>query len=196
MNIKNHKPVLVLIRGLPGSGKSHLAHELSNKFEKDQYISLDPDETDYNSQEYKDHVIEQKKDGVDEILHPYRFLRAKAYRAIEDRKIVIWNQPFTDLTILRNVTNRLQEHAIENHTQLPILVIEVNIDPKIAWERLIQRKNEGGHGPDKERFERFVDDYSTASIAGYETIQVDGIIEPIEYINNIFNRITELTVSQ
>lgn len=192
MNINNLQPVLVLIRGLPGSGKSYLASKLSNKFNTNQYISLDPDETDYNSQEYKDHVVEQKNEGVDEILHPYRFLRAKAYKAIENHQVIIWNQPFTDLTILKNVTNRLQEHAIENNTQLPILVIEVNIDPEIAWDRLKDRKNKGGHGPVRERFDKFIKDYSTASVSGYEIIEVDGIVDPVRYIDKIFDRIIEL----
>lgn len=193
MNNSNILPVLVLVRGIPGSGKSFLAKELAKEFDHDSYISLDPDQTDYESQAYKDHVIQQRKEGVDEILHPYRFLRAKAYKAIENHQIIIWNQPFTDLQILRNVTNRLEEHAHENQTKLPILIVEVEIPEKEAWKRLEIRKAAGGHGPEEERFKKFVSDYSTAAEAGYQTITVDGKENPTIYTKEISEKIKFLS---
>ena len=56
---------------------------------------LDPDATDYDSDEYKEHVKRQLADKVDPKLHPYRFLREQAYQGIKSKSIIIWNQPFT-----------------------------------------------------------------------------------------------------
>lgn len=167
-------PILVLIRGIPGSGKSYFAKALREAIGIDRSIMLDPDATNYDSDEYKAHVDQQNAEGVDPKLHPYRFLRAQAYDAITEHKIVLWNQPFTNLEIMQKVTDRLQEHAGENNTTLPILVIEVDIDPAIAKERVAQRKKEGGHGPTDETFARFTNEYATSATVGYKVITVDG----------------------
>lgn len=188
-----NKSILVLIRGLPGSGKSYFADALAKELSKNnQIVCLDPDATDYNSQDYLKHVKEQTSEGVDPKLFAYRFLRAKAYKAIENKQIIIWNQPFTNLEILQKVTTRLQEHAQEHGMILNILVIEVLIDPKIAYERIEKRKQLGGHGPSKNTFNRFVDDFSSCKSLGYEVLQIDGTANPNDCINDTLIKITNL----
>lgn len=170
-------PILILIRGIPGSGKSYFANALRDAIGTDRSIMLDPDATDYESAEYKAHVQAQNAEGVDPKLHPYRFLRAQAYEAITAHKIILWNQPFTNLEIMKKVTDRLEEHATEHGTTLPLLVIEVEIDPAIAKERVAQRKKEGGHGPTDVTFARFTNEYATSATIGYKVITVDGSAE-------------------
>jgi predicted ABC-type ATPase len=183
-------PLLLIIRGLPGSGKTHIAEVLAKEFEPDAVLSLDPDTINYDSDEFKQHVQDQIAEGVDPILHDYRFLRAKAYKAIESRKIIIWNQPFTNLDMLQKVTNRLKEHASENSLNLTIIITEVNIDPEIARQRIISRISQGGHGPDDERFNRFIKEYETAKSLGYKTILVNGSEDVNLAVNKILDNLS------
>lgn len=167
-------PVLILIRGLPGSGKSYLAKALYNALEKDTVVMLDPDATDYKSVAYKEHVQQLTAEGVDPKLHAYRFLRAQAYRGIETGKIILWNQPFTNLEIFQKMIDRLQTHAAEYNRNLSICIVEVEVDPATANERVQKRKQSGGHGPSEATFLRFANDYASFAHLGFETVHIDG----------------------
>lgn len=90
------KAILLLIRGLPGSGKSYVANVLKEEL-GNQIVLLDPDATDYTSAKYKEFSKLKTAEGVDEKFHPYRFLREQAYRAIDNDQIIAWNQAFTNL---------------------------------------------------------------------------------------------------
>jgi thymidylate kinase len=173
MSEANNHPTIILIRGLPGSGKTYLAKELQKKL-GEQVVMLDPDTTDYKSQEYLEHTKKLTAEGVDPKIHAYRFLRAKAYRAIADHKIVIWNQPFTNLEIFNKMVANLQNQAAEHNTRLPVLVVEMEINHTIAKQRVDQRKQAGGHGPSDNTFDRFINDYISFASEGYDTVSVNG----------------------
>ncbi len=191
-NTQKSNPMLVLVRGVPGSGKSFFADKLRISFDQNDYIVLDPDATNYDSQEYKEHIKKQIAENVDPKLHPYRFLRAKAFDAIKNSQIIIWNQPFTDLAVMKNVTNKLEEFAQENNKNLKILVVELVVPKSIAWDRVSQRKSHGGHGPSEEKFNIFYDSFITAETAGYETISIDGQQDPKVNINTVVKLIEKL----
>ncbi len=172
------QPLLILIRGVPGSGKSHLTTALKKSIERSiltrTVVTLDPDATDYTSKAYAALSQELTAQGVDLKFHPYRFLRSKAYAGITAHDIIIWNQPFTNLDGFEKTVKNLQAYASEHGTQLLILVVEVEIDPIIAEERVVHRKERGGHGPSKATFDRFIDDYVSFSDKGYNTVVVHG----------------------
>ncbi|HEY5667695.1 MAG TPA: ATP-binding protein [Candidatus Saccharimonadales bacterium] len=166
-------PVIILMRGLPGSGKSHLVRELKKEL-GDGVVVLDPDTTDYQSAEYKAHVERQVAEGVDPALHAYRFLRQQAYDGIAARKLIIWDQPFTNLEIFQKMLDRLRTHAKEQGTELAIMLVEVELDPVTAKERVQQRKSTGGHGPSDGTFARRVNDYASFEHLGHKTVKVQG----------------------
>ena len=170
----NLEPVLVIVRGLPGSGKSYLTTELQKQIGLDFAVALDPDATDYSSDEYLSFSTDLVKQGVDEKLHPYRYLRSNAYKAVLSGKVIIWNQAFTNQDLLRRTIVNLQTFASEHGIELPTLIIEVEIDPSIAKERIASRVKQGGHDVDSETFERFMNDYTSFSDSGYETVTVNG----------------------
>lgn len=167
------RSVLVFVRGIYGSGKSYLTRALERAL-RDDVVVLDPDAIDYESQTYKKHVEQQIEEGVEAALHAYRFLRARAYDGISNHKIIIWNQPFSNLEIFQKMIGRMQDHAAEQHVSLAILIVEVELDPALARERVTGRKQRGGHGPSDETFTRLVNDYASFSHLGFKTVSVDG----------------------
>lgn len=184
--------VMILMRGLPGSGKSYLATALADRIGKN-VIMLDPDATDYESAEYKERTKKLTEEGVDASLHAYRFLRGKAYRGIVDKDVIIWNQPFTNLEIFKKMIERMQDHALEHKSKLVILIVEVEADPKVAKERVEKRKAEGGHGPSDATFTRFVNDYFTFAHLGYSTITVNGLDDVSASVSSIMKALNALT---
>lgn len=167
-------PILIMIRGIPGSGKSHIASHLKQLIGKDKTAMIDPDAIDKNSPAYHALVDDLTQQGVDAKLHPYRYLRSQAYDGITAKKAVIWNQAFTDFTGLERTIIRLTDFAKEHSLHLPVLVIEVAIDEATAKERVAKRENEGGHGVPDEAFARFIDQYKSFAGNGYKTVTING----------------------
>lgn len=192
-DLMNNKPsTIIFIRGLPGSGKTYIANELKKVIGSDAVL-LDPDATDYESEEYVVHQQKMIKEGVDAVLHAYRFLRGKAYKAIEEGKAVIWNQPFTNLEIFNKMVAKLRLQASEHDTELTILVVEVEVDPVLAKERVQKRKDSGGHGPSDDTFERFTRDYKSFKSDGYNTVTVYGDDDVSESVTNIMHTLPDLS---
>lgn len=187
-------PIAIFIRGLPGSGKSYLAEALAAAIGNEKAVNLDPDATDYSSEEYAEHAKAMTAEGVDAQLHPYRFLRAKAYDAIEANKIIIWNQPFTNLEIFNKMVARLQDRAAECHTRLPMLVVEVEVDSATAKDRVKARKSRGGHGPSDNTFQQRVNDYSSFEDEGYEVVKVNGQDDVEKSVAVIMHALDDLSV--
>tara|TARA_B100001245_G_scaffold67143_1_gene46838 strand:- start:6009 stop:6629 length:621 start_codon:yes stop_codon:yes gene_type:complete len=169
------QPVLVIIRGIPGSGKSYLSLRLQAALggSKDVEV-LDPDAINQQSADYQELVAKLRSDTVDEKLYPYRYLRAKAYDAIEAGKILIWNQPFISFDGITKTIERLMTHAKENGKDLSVIVVEVELNKDLARARVADRKQQGGHGPSEGTLERFMRDYKSFAGNGYKTITVDG----------------------
>lgn len=167
-------PILILIRGIPGSGKSYVAAALRDTLGEDRVLLLDPDATDYKSQEYADMSKSLTADGVEAKFHPYRFLRAKAEKGIVAHKIIIWNQAFTLLGGFQRTVTYLQDYATQQGTHLPLLVVEIDVDEATARQRVAKRAEQGGHDVSEENFARFMQDYRSFSEEGFNTIAVNG----------------------
>lgn len=190
--IQRNHPLFIAVRGIPGSGKSYIAEELRAALGADNVVMLDPDATDYASKEYRAHTEALTAEGVDPALHAYRYLRGQAYDAIANHKIIVWNQPFTNLEIFHKMVGRMHDQAAECNTTLPILVVEVQVDDAIAKERVAKRKQAGGHGPSDATFERFVRDYATFANDGYTTVTVQGEDDRTESVAKIVHAVEAL----
>ena len=172
--MSSEHPTVIFIRGIPGSGKSYLASALQESLGDEKVIMLDPDIIDYHSSEYAEHSRALSEEGVDSALHAYRFLRGKAYDAIVKNKIIIWNQPFTNLEIFNKMVGRLRTRATECSTELSVIVVEVSLDPDTAIGRVTERKQAGGHGPSDNTLERRINDYRSFKASGYDVVNVRG----------------------
>lgn len=169
----DNQTTVLFIRGLPGSGKTTIANILKENLPKGTKV-LDPDDVNQQSRAYLDHVKNMISQKVDSKLFVYRYLRQQAYQSITDKRIVIWNQPFTSLEIFNKLITRLKDHAKSVNVKLKIYIIEVEIDDKLAYSRVIKRIKDGGHGPSKNRFMQHRGDYSSFANAGYDVITVNG----------------------
>lgn len=166
-------PSLVLIRGLPGSGKSYLATKLAETLGHECVVLLDPDSIE-RGPDYEAHSQRLRAEGVDAKLHPYRYLRAQAYRGITEGKVIIWNQPFSNADMFGRLVQSLQIYASEHGILLPTIVVEVAIDPSVAETRIASRKQQGGHGPSHEVFQRFIAEYGSVADQGFVVVKVNG----------------------
>lgn len=186
-----NQPILVLIRGLPGSGKSYLTIALQQAIDE-PLVVLDPDATDYKSEAYQAHIRTATAEGVDPSLHAYRFLRAQAQAGIANAKIVLWNQPFTNREIFQKMIAGLQAYADAVPTRLQILIVEVVVPESVAQQRVIARKQDGGHGPSDATFTRFSTDYTSFADEGFPTVIVNGADEIRNSVEAILEAIQQL----
>jgi predicted ABC-type ATPase len=138
-------PILIIIRGLPGSGKSYLAHSLAETIGNENVELLDPDMIDINAEDYKKLVARLTQDGVEEKFFPNRYLKAQSHSAIDLRKVIIWNQAFTLFDGFERTVANLVEHAASSGLKLPVIVVEVKPDPEVAKARVRTRALSGGH---------------------------------------------------
>ncbi|HEU4914284.1 MAG TPA: ATP-binding protein [Candidatus Saccharimonadales bacterium] len=168
------QPSLILIRGLPGSGKSSLASALADRLGRENVAILDPDHIDQDSAEYKSLCDQLTDEGVDPKFFPNRFLKAKGYQAIAANKVIIWNQAFTDFGGFSRSVASLQDYAAEHGTDLPALLVEVEIDPATAKERVRARSGRGGHSVPEDTFARFIADYQSFADKGHTAVIVNG----------------------
>jgi thymidylate kinase len=192
MNPTNSQPILILIRGLPGSGKSYIASALRNKIGSADVVMLDPDATNYESATYIDFSASLTRDGVDEKLHPYRFLRSQAHEGIVAGKHIIWNQAFTNLEIFNKMTSGLEAYAVDHDKKLACVVVEVQIDPATAKSRIADRHKAGNHNVPDEAFNRFVRDYKSFVDEGYVVVQVSGEADVDESVAAIEQKLRNL----
>jgi len=184
-------PLLIIIRGLPGSGKSYLASSLQREFGHENIVLLDPDAIDFESQAYKDHLAKQPE-GDDPKVFPFRFSQDKAYAGITAHKIIIWNQAFTNLEMFERMLGRLEAHAQTQGTHLPVLIVEVAIDPAVAKQRVARRATDGGHDVDNENFERFLRDYTSFAGRNFEVLSVNGEDDITALVKIVADRVGQL----
>ncbi len=182
-----------MIRGLPGSGKSHLAEALRDMLGKDRVVILDPDAIDFESPAYRQLCEQLTAEGVEEVFFPNRFLKSVGYQAIDDGKIIIWNQAFTDLGGFGRSSQSLLDYAAKKGLNLPLLVIEMQVSSDTAKARIAERAGKGGHDVPEERFARFIDEYKSFADQGYTTVSASGEDDVAASLAKVLDALQALT---
>ncbi len=184
-------PILLLIRGLPGSGKSTQARFLSEKLGKEKSLLLDPDYIDKKESEYLEfsESLAQKEPDLPVNIHPYRYLMNRALNGLKFSNIVIWNQPFIDLDQMDYTVRKL---AKDSNIDFETIVVDIETPIEISKQRNRLRIEKGGHGPSEEVFDGFVANYKRADSLGYRWIALDGTQEPEVLCKEIFELLLQV----
>ncbi len=172
--MSNVTPKLIIVRGIPGGGKSYLAVALQSQLGPDNVEVLDPDAVNKEADDFKSLANSLRAEGVDEKFFPFRYLRAKAHAAIQSGKIIIWNQAFNDFAGFKLTVEKLVAFAADNGTELPVLVVEVEVSRATARARIDERAHRGGHMVSDERLDKFFAEYQSFAGKEYQTLTVNG----------------------
>lgn len=167
-------PSLIIVRGIPGSGKSYLARALAHTLGEVMTVLLDPDSIDTTSPEFQTFSRQLTAEGVDEKFHLFRYSRQHAFDGILAGKILIWNQAFNNFNGLSITIDRLLEFAKDHATTLPVLIVEVEVDPALAKQRIAARVAGNGHAVSDAKLDEFVANYTSFADKGYPTMRVQG----------------------
>ena len=170
-------PKLVIIRGIPGGGKSYLALSLQKVLGSDNVVILDPDAIDKESEAYKQLSAQLSAEGVDQKFHPFRYLRALAHDAIRSGKILLWTQAFNDFAGFKITVDKLVVFAEEQGLELPVVVVEVAVSRAVARSRIDERVHRGGHEVSDERLDQFFAEFTSFVGKGYRVVTVDGELD-------------------
>lgn len=165
-------PKLVIVRGLPGSGKTFLSHKLKDVIQRESTSVLDPDEINRETYEYVEFTARLRSDNamLDPKFFPFRYLIEMASNSLNQGGIVIWNQPFSDLEGLAITFERLGRNV---DRPFEILIIDLEISPELARKRIEERIKNGGHGPDRKKFDDFVAGFQRADCMGHNHMVVE-----------------------
>src|SRR6056297_2447341 len=99
---------IIFIRGIPGSGKSFAAENLKRSVLGKNVTLLDPDFIDTSDTKYKELSTALTAEGINNAIHPFRWLRQQAIVKAQDNSVIIWNQPFTDEGVFDRLVSYLQ----------------------------------------------------------------------------------------
>ncbi len=165
--------VIIFVRGIPGSGKSCLSQKVKDQMPRDYVVLVDPDSVDKNSIDYSDFVenLKKKHPDLDPKVFLYRYLLCLVREKLLEEKLIIWNQPFSDLENLDYTITKVKSFVPEGR-RLNILVVDIEVDKEEARQRVKKRKEEGGHGPDDKYFDKLVCSFQKAESLGYDYLCV------------------------
>src|SRR5581483_1224699 len=170
--IKLHEPHLVILRGLPGSGKSSVANKIKDALSQKIEI-VDPDLIKKKDEEYINFVNHEilKEPDLEPKFLPYRYLLSKTIAFLENKKSVIWSQPFSDLEKLRYTIGKIKERTPDLKWQT--FIVDILIDKDTAIQRINDRKRLGGHGPDDRYLDEIVSKFCPAKELGFPYLSLN-----------------------
>lgn len=191
------KTKLVLIRGIPGAGKTSIAEKVAKTL---NFYHIDPDLLNTSSVDYKKYA-EELVETVPERRIIYRYLLKKTVECLNNNKSVIWSQPWRilerlDLTI-RNIYFFLKKEEkwdeklsdILKELNIEIIVIEITTPHNTAFERLKKRYKDNKHKWDGNLFDEHIKRHEkfTLPIQYYEVENTDNLDTAVKNVIHIIS---------
>lgn len=87
----------------------------------------------------------------------------------------------------------LQGYANEQGKELPVVLVEVEIDPEVAKKRVAVRASKGGHNVSEEEFNRFINDYRSFQNEGFDVVSVNGQSDICDIIAKITDKVSNIS---
>ncbi len=186
-------PKLILIRGLPGAGKSHLAELLIGQMEFEEAVFCDPDKVITEGEDFLRFLEENNEEGMSIKTMIYRFLLKRAAEGLKNRRDVIWDQPWRSIWGIEYTLDFLNKYLILENTNSPyeVCVVELNVSVEEAFARVKRRIENGGHGPDEEVFNRFVAEYEPPQKLGdrAKIIELNGELQSDQLVQILLSNL-------
>jgi len=165
----------MLLRGIPGAGKSCLATALREvSGDRFRWLLLDRDilRTSISDQErLRAFLAKHEWAAREPEMGIYRFFLWQTIAGLHGGRNIMWAQPRVRLDLLRLTVDRLHKTF---HCTFQLLVVDVEVDPEVAWERVANRVKTGGHGPVRSAFTQMVAAYQSADPDEVPLVRLDG----------------------
>lgn len=146
---------LIIVRGLPGVGKSTIIEHTSHAIHPDSEVTIiNPDNIDIEALDI--FASEDGREG-NERQWKYRYTLAETLRSLEQGKTVIWDQPWGQL---KGIEITLENISILLENNLPkVTIVDLYAPKDLAMQRLNFRIANGGHGPTQETANQMYSEY-------------------------------------
>lgn len=179
----NAKGFLLIVRGLPGCGKTTVIDEIMKLWEFSEAIRLNPDEINVYSVEFLSfcETFNLRSPNLPLKKKIYRYLLRIACQKLINRKIVIWEQPWRSkeclLTTIENIG--IIAYGMNNplnFSKLPfsIGIVEISINKNEAQKRIEIRFQKEKHSLAPKDFIEFIDAIEPFDDIGFPFIRIDG----------------------
>jgi len=197
---KSEKPLCLIIRGKPSSGKTTLTELLAEKL--DNHKVLDPDKVDRRSKEYQQYFPRNTRNPTENVKM-YCFLYNKAESYIKNGFDVIWEQPWSrqaeiDLTIrnfgyyLTNLNESVWTIQIEEVvSKLPfsLLILEIDVDDRVVKTRWIEN-HPNFKKKELERLKKTLSYFQPIKLR-IPSLVIDGIKDNHKNVESVLKFVTE-----
>jgi len=183
----NQKGFLLIVRGLPGSGKTTAIDRATTLSAS---LRLDPDKVDTLSSEFVS-FSEQCPKTLPVKKKIYRYLLRKACVMLHMGKIVVWEQPWRsrDLFILTLENIAVIGYDIQSPdiSALPfaVIIVEIYVSSEEALTRVSERSIKGRHPLTPEDFSQFNEPLEPFNNLGFPFARFDGTQTPSELARDI-----------
>lgn len=186
------KGFLLIVRGLPGSGKTSVLNELTRVPHFSKAVRLDPDVVNITSSEFERFCGNHPSD-LPMQKKVYRYLLYKACDELTTGKTIIWEQPWRNQELLRLTLENIVVIAYklsalpENISKLPFYagIVEISVSELEARKRVIKRFLDGQHKLLPKDIEEFIEKMEAITNISLPLIQLDSVRPITELVSSI-----------
>lgn len=190
--MRKGRAMLIIVRGLPGSGKSTLTKALSNNGIPSPTLVLDPDKVNKHSAEFCDHIKKQPTNLPEKTLI-YRMLLYQTIEALKEDVTVLWEQAWSWREGIEITIEKISRALCEQEQPI-ILIFELVLCINTAQKRVEERFRQGKHPLSGIQFRKlFLNGIEPCEDLGLKTLRLDATLPAEELVALARNFIKEVT---